>query len=155
MKSFETGIEFGNLKIRGALSITIVNEQMENSKKIISTEKAPAAIGPYSQAVECNNMLFISGQIPVAPETGEIISNRIEDQTKQVLENMRAILEKAGYTFESIVKTTVFLTDMELFASMNEVYATYFTENQPARSTISVKALPKGVSVEIEAIAMK
>lgn len=124
-------------------------------KSVIFTEKAPAAIGPYSQAIEANGMVFISGQIPVVPSTGVLAEGGIEEQTKQSFENIKAILEKAGLTTANIVKTTVFLADMSLFAGMNKVYATYFTEGFPARSAVAVKELPKGALVEIESIAVR
>ena len=124
-------------------------------KSVIFNEKAPAAIGPYSQAIEANGMVFISGQIPVVPSTGVLVEGGIEEQTKQSFENIKAILEKAGLTTANIVKTIVFLADMSLFAGMNKVYATYFTEDFPARSAVAVKELPKGALVEIESIAVR
>ncbi len=124
-------------------------------KKVIHTSDAPAAIGPYSQAVESSNILFISGQIPICPKEGKIISTTIDGQAEQVFSNIEAILKSAGYSFGQIVKTTVFLTDMSHFASMNEIYKRFFTEDCPARSTIAVKELPQGALVEIETIAMK
>lgn len=124
-------------------------------KKIISTEKAPKAVGPYSQAVEINNMLFISGQIPLNPETSKIVEGGITEQTTRVMENIKAILEKAGYSFENIVKCTCLLSDMSNFQAMNTVYATYFPENPPARAAFAVKTLPLEVLVEIECIAVK
>ncbi|MDP4270734.1 MAG: RidA family protein [Bacteroidota bacterium] len=124
-------------------------------KKVIATNQAPAAIGPYSQAVEVNNMLFASGQIPVDPATGEFASDDIVGQTVQVFKNINAILAEAGYTMDDVVKTTVFLADMSYFAEMNAVYAEEFGDCFPARSTVAVKALPKGALVEIEVIAVK
>ena len=124
-------------------------------KKVIYTEKAPAAIGPYSQAIEANGMIFISGQLPVVPSTGELAQGGIEEQTKQSFENIKAILEEAGLTTANIVKTTVFLADMSLFAGMNSVYASYFSGEFPARSAFAVKELPKGALVEIESIAVR
>lgn len=123
-------------------------------KKIIHTDKAPAAIGPYSQAIEANNMLFISGQIPVDPATG-IVPEGITAQTEQVLKNIAAILNEAGYSFDNIVKTTCLLSDIANFGAMNEVYAKFFTVNPPARAAFAVRDLPKGVLVEIESIAVK
>ncbi|MBR0077764.1 MAG: RidA family protein [Bacteroidales bacterium] len=123
-------------------------------KKVIHTDKAPKAIGPYSQAIENNGMLFISGQIPVDPATGNV-ADTIEAQTEQVLKNIGAILEEAGYTYANVVKTTCLLSDMANFKPMNEVYAKYFNENPPARAAFAVKALPMGVMVEIESIAIK
>ncbi|MDR3048026.1 MAG: RidA family protein [Bacteroidales bacterium] len=124
-------------------------------KKIIHTTHAPVAIGPYSQAVENNNMLFISGQIPVNPATAKVVEGHITEQTTQVLNNIAAILETAGYTFADIVKTTCLLSDMSNFKAMNEVYASYFKENPPARAAFAVKELPLNVLIEIEAIAIK
>lgn len=124
-------------------------------KKIISTEKAPAAIGPYSQAVQMNNTLFISGQIPINPAIGQIVDGDITVQAEQVFNNIKAILDEAGYTFADVVKTTVFIADMSLFPAMNEVYKKYYIQDCPARSTIAVKGLPLGALVEIETIAMK
>jgi 2-iminobutanoate/2-iminopropanoate deaminase len=124
-------------------------------KKIIATTNAPQAIGPYSQAVETQDMLFISGQIPIDPITGKIVDGGIKEQTVQVLKNIVAILETAGLTYNNVVKTTVFLTDMANFKEMNEIYANCFKENPPARSTIAVKALPLNAMVEIETIALK
>lgn len=124
-------------------------------KKIISTTNAPAAIGPYSQAVEANGTLYISGQLPVDPTTGEFASEEVKGQTAQVFKNIKAILTEAGYTIDNVVKTTVFLADMSLFADMNGVYADQFGETFPARSTVAVKGLPKGALVEIETIAAK
>lgn len=120
--------------------------------KKISTNKAPAAIGPYSQAIVCGNMLFTSGQIPIDPATGEISGADITAQAEQVMQNLAAVLEEAGATFQSAVKTTCFLADMADFAAFNAVYAKYFTEN-PARSCVAVKTLPKNVLVEVEVIA--
>ena len=124
-------------------------------KRIIHTEKAPAALGPYSQAVEVNGTIFVSGQIPFVPETMSLISEDIQDQTKQSLENVKAILEAAGYTFKNVVKATVFIKNMEDFALMNEVYNEYLGNIRPARACVEVARLPKDVKVEIEVIAMK
>ena len=123
-------------------------------KKIIATNNAPAAIGPYSQAVELNGTLFISGQIPVNPATGEMPQG-IEAQTRQVLKNIGAILEADGLTYNDVVKTTVMIADMADFAAMNAVYAEFFTEDKPARVCFQAAALPKNALVEIEAIAGK
>lgn len=120
--------------------------------KKISTTKAPAAIGPYSQAIVCGNMLFTSGQIPIDPATGEVNGTDITAQAEQVMQNLAAVLEEAGATFQSAAKTTCFLADMGDFAAFNAVYAKYFTEN-PARSCVAVKTLPKNVLVEVEVIA--
>lgn len=123
-------------------------------KKIIFTEKAPKAIGPYSQAVEVNGTLYISGQVPVNPETGNI-PDGIKEQTEQVMKNIGAILEEAGYSFNDVVKSTCLLSDMDNFAAMNEVYGSYYTENPPARAAYGVVKLPLGALVEIETIAVK
>ncbi len=124
-------------------------------KRIISTDKAPQAIGPYSQAVEANGILFISGQIPIDPVTGKIVEGGIKEQTRQVLENVKAILEAAGYTLDDVVKSTVFLKDLNDFAQMNEVYAEFYNQNPPARAAFQVAKLPLDVLVEIETIAVK
>ncbi|MEN8250978.1 MAG: RidA family protein [Bacteroidota bacterium] len=123
------------------------------SKNIINTEKAPAPIGPYSQAVEVNGMLFVSGQIPIIPETGAMEEGGIEDETKQVMENLKAILEAAGGNMSNIVKTSIFVADMNDFVAVNGVYGQYFESDPPARETIAVKTLPKNVNVEISCIA--
>ncbi len=124
-------------------------------KKVIFTEKAPAAIGPYSQAIEANGMVFVSGQLPVDPATGGFAPGGVTEQTTQSFENIKNILAAAGLTTANIVKTTVFLADMSLFAEMNAVYAKYFDGDFPARSAVAVKALPKNALVEIECIAVK
>jgi 2-iminobutanoate/2-iminopropanoate deaminase len=123
------------------------------SKKIIHTTAAPGAIGPYSQAIQTGNLLFVSGQIPINPATNELVMDNIQDETKQVMENLKAVLSAANVGFENIVKTTIFLSDMSLFAAVNEIYGSYFTGDYPARETVAVKGLPKGVNVEISAIA--
>ncbi|MCB2220047.1 MAG: RidA family protein [Bacteroidetes bacterium] len=124
-------------------------------KKIIQTNKAPGAIGPYSQATEINGMLFISGQVPLNPETGKVIPGGIKEQTQQVMENIGAILTSAGYTFDDVVKSTCLLSDMNNFAAMNEVYGQYYSVNPPARAAYGVVQLPLGVMIEIETIAVK
>ena len=124
-------------------------------KKVISTNNAPAAIGPYSQAIEVNGMIFISGQTPIDPLTGELVSGGVKEQTAQCFKNIRAILDEAKLTVENIVKTTVFLGDMSYFADMNEVYASQFNGAFPARSAIAAKGLPKNCMVEIEVIAVR
>lgn len=124
-------------------------------KKVIFSNQAPAAIGPYSQAIEVNNLIFVSGQLPVDANTGEFVPGGVAEQTRQSLTNMQYILKEAGLTMENVVKTTVFLADMSLFADMNEVYATFFEGSFPARSAFAVKALPKGALVEIECIASR
>lgn len=124
-------------------------------KKIIFTEKAPAPIGPYSQAVLAGNTLYVSGQIPLNPDSGELVMNSIEEQTKQVMENLNAVLSEAGMSFENVVKATIFITDMNDFAKINGVYGNYFSENNaPARETVQVSRLPKDVNVEISVIAV-
>jgi 2-iminobutanoate/2-iminopropanoate deaminase len=123
-------------------------------KEIICTEAAPKAIGPYSQAVRVGNFVFLSGQIPNDPATGQVIEGTIEKQTERVLENMKAVLRAAGLTFENVVKTTVFLRNLNDFNYMNEVYARYFSKNPPARSTIQAARLPREVAIEIDAIAV-
>lgn len=123
-------------------------------KTIISTPKAPAAIGPYSQAVKIGNVLYTSGQIALTPETMEVISGGITEQSKQVLDNLVQVLAAADVDMESVVKTTCFLSDMNNFADFNEVYATYFSDQPPARSCVEVSRLPKDVLVEVEAIAI-
>lgn len=124
-------------------------------KTIIRTDKAPNPVGPYSQAVEAGGFLFCSGQIAINPETNQVFTGPIEEQAKQVLENIRAVLDQAGMTFQNVVKTTIYLINMNDFATVNEVYARYFSEQPPARSTIAVSALPKGVHVEIEVLAKR
>ena len=124
-------------------------------KKIISTKKAPAAIGPYSQAVEINGMLFVSGQIPVDPETGKLVEGGITEQTLCVLRNLGAILEQAGYSYHDVVKSTCMLASISDFKAMNEVYSTFYTEKQPSRVTYAVKELPLGALIEIDAIAVR
>lgn len=123
-------------------------------KKAIATEKAPGAIGPYSQAIAAGGMLYLSGQIAIDPASGTIEARTIEDQTRQAIENMRAILHAAGADLSDVVKTTVFLQDMDDFAAMNAVYGEYFPEPYPARSAVQVVRLPKGAMVEIEAVAV-
>ncbi len=123
-------------------------------KEIISTENAPGAIGPYSQAIKAGNMVFCSGQIPIDPATGEFVSHVVSEQTEQVLKNLTAVLEAAGTDLSGVVKTTVFLSDMNDFVEMNEVYARFFGENKPARATVQAARLPRDAKVEIECIAL-
>ena len=123
-------------------------------KKIISTTEAPAAVGPYSQAVRAGSTIYCAGQIPLDPKTGQIVSQDISDQTRRVLDNITAVLRSEGLSFENIVKTTIFLTDLNDFQTVNEIYASYFTKEPPARSTVQVAALPKNARVEIEVIAV-
>ncbi|MCK5774933.1 MAG: RidA family protein [Bacteroidales bacterium] len=124
-------------------------------KKVIFTENAPKAIGPYSQAIEKNGQLFISGQVPVDPTTSKVVEGGINAQTEQVMKNIEAILEEAGYSFADVVKSTCLLSDMANFAAMNEIYGRYYAENPPARAAFAVKELPLGVLVEIETLAIK
>ena len=121
--------------------------------KAISTQKAPAAIGPYSQAIKVGNLVYTSGQIPIDPATGNFVEGGIKEQTRQSLTNVQAILEEAGLTMGDVVKTTVFMADMADFADMNAVYSEFFAEPYPARSAVAVKTLPKGALVEIEVVA--
>lgn len=123
-------------------------------KEIIQTEYAPNAIGPYSQAVKANGLIFASGQIPIDPQTGQFVPGGVAEQTEQVLKNLSAVLEAAGSGLDRIVKTTVFLADMQEFAAMNEVYARFFKESPPARATVEAAGLPRAARVEIEAIAL-
>ena len=123
--------------------------------KAISTTNAPKAIGPYSQAIQVGNFIFTSGQIPIDPSTGTIVDGGIKAQARQSLQNIKAIMEESGIEMKNIIKTTVFLSDMNDFSEMNEVYAEFFTEPYPARSAVAVKTLPKGALVEIEAVAEK
>lgn len=135
------------------LTISIFSKELNQmSKEIISTKNAPQAIGPYSQAVKTGNLMFISGQIPLNPETGDLVSGSIEDEANQVLNNIKSICEAAGNSLEDIVKITIFLTDLDNFAIVNEVMKEHFSEPYPARATIEVSGLPLGVNVEIEAI---
>jgi len=123
-------------------------------RKVIATSEAPAAVGPYSQAIAAGNTLFCAGQIPLVPVTGELISGGVTEQTKQVLENVGAVLRANGMTYSNVVKTTVFMMDLAHFGDMNAVYQQYFTAPFPARSTVQVAGLPKGAQVEIEVIAV-
>ena len=122
-------------------------------KKVFNSDKAPAPIGPYSQAVAANGMLYISGQIPIVPANGTLVEGNIQAETKQVMENLGAILNEAGLNFDHVIKTSIFITSMNGFALINEVYGSYFGENPPARETVQVSALPKFVNVEISCIA--
>ena len=124
-------------------------------KKVISTANAPQAIGPYSQAIEAGGFVFVSGQIPLIPATGELVEGSVEVQTARVLENLKAILEAAGSSLESVVKTTVYITNMDDFAKVNGIYGQYFQENPPARVCVEVSKLPKGALVEIDVIAAR
>lgn len=124
-------------------------------KQIINTTKAPSPIGPYNQAVLINDVLYVSGQIGINPETNDLVLNSIEEESHQVMKNLKAVLAEVGYSFNNIVKTTIFLTDMGLFPKVNEIYGSYFTSDFPARETVAVAGLPKGVNVEISVIAYK
>ena len=124
-------------------------------KKVILSSKAPAPIGPYSQAIEANGTLYVSGQIPIDPATGEVVAGGIEPQAKQVMQSLQALLQEAGYSFDQVVKTTILLDDLANFAKVNEIYGSYFGEGAPARETYQVAKLPKGVAVEISCIAVK
>jgi 2-iminobutanoate/2-iminopropanoate deaminase len=121
--------------------------------EVVATENAPAAIGPYSQAIKANGMVFCSGQIPIDPATGQFVSDDVAGQTEQVFKNLEAVLKAAGSGLEKVVKTTVFLADMNDFAAMNDVYARFFTENKPARATVQAARLPRDARVEVECIA--
>ncbi|MDQ3982481.1 MAG: RidA family protein, partial [Actinomycetota bacterium] len=123
------------------------------SKKVVSTPSAPAAVGPYSQAIVSNGLVFCSGQVPLDPATGELVGGTIADQTRRCMENLAAVLEAAGSGFANVVKVTVFLTDMDDFAELNEAYGEFFGDEPPARATFAVAALPKGAQVEIECVA--
>jgi len=123
--------------------------------KAVHTDKAPAAIGPYSQAIDTGALIYTSGQIPIDPSTGQVVSGGIKEQTAQVLENLKNVLEAAGSGMEKVIKTTVFMKDLSDFSAMNEVYAKYFSEPYPARSCVEVNRLPKDVLIEIEAVALK
>lgn len=124
------------------------------AKRVVTTDKAPGAIGPYSQAVVGNGFVFVSGQIPFDPATGQVVPGGVTEQTKRVLENVKAVLEAAGASLSDVVKTNVYLTDMNTFADMNEVYASYFISDPPARAAVEVRRLPRDVMVEIEAVAL-
>ncbi|RYE55463.1 MAG: RidA family protein [Sphingobacteriales bacterium] len=124
-------------------------------KKVINTPNAPAPIGPYSQAVIANGFLFLSGQVAINPEKGLVVQSSIAEEAHQVMRNIKAVLLEAGYDFEDVVKTTIFLSDMSLFTEINEIYGTYFENTFPARETVAVKGLPKGVNVEISVTAYK
>ena len=131
------------------------HENPRTKCKVISTKMAPAAIGPYSQAIQVGNLVFTSGQIPIEPSTGAFVEGGIKEQTRQSLANVKAILEEVGLSMSNVVKTTVFMADMNDFADMNSIYAEFFSEPYPARSAVAVKTLPKGALVEIEVIAEK
>ncbi len=123
-------------------------------KESVSTPNAPQAIGPYSQAIKANGFIFVSGQIPLDPKTGQLVAGTIEDQTHRVLQNLKAILEAGGSQLNQVVRTTIFLKDMNNFSKVNEIYASYFTQPFPARATVEVARLPKDVAVEIDVVAL-
>ena len=144
--------------LRSALPLGLSKNSAERENprtkcKVISTKKAPAAIGPYSQAIQVGNLVYTSGQIPINPSTGAFVEGGIKEQTRQSLTNVKGILEEAGLSMSNVVKTTVFMADMGDFAEMNAVYAEFFSEPYPARSAVAVKTLPKGALVEIEVVA--
>jgi reactive intermediate/imine deaminase len=134
--------------------LTFSKEPNQMTKEIISTENAPQAIGPYSQAVKAGNLIFISGQVPLNPKTGDLVTESIEDQARQVLDNVKSICESAGQSLDDIVKISIFLTDLSNFSVVNDVMMEYFSEPYPARATVEVSGLPLGVNVEIEAIVL-
>lgn len=123
------------------------------NKRVVTTEHAPRAIGPYSQAVRCNDLLFVSGQIPIDPNTSQLVDGTIEDRTRRVMENIRAILAAAGATFADVVKATIYVTDLRDFAAINSIYGAYFSSDPPARATVQVAALPLGSPIEIDVVA--
>jgi 2-iminobutanoate/2-iminopropanoate deaminase len=144
----------GELQIWNYENIQLIKEGRVVKKKVIQTERAPKAIGPYSQAIQAGSFLFLSGQIPLDPKTGELVKGDIGQQTKQVLENIEGILESQKLRMENVVKTTLFLKDIGNFDRVNEVYRTYFPSSPPARSTVEVARLPRDAEIEIEAIAL-
>ncbi len=123
-------------------------------KEIIYTKNAPEPIGPYSQAIKVDSTVYVSGQIPLDPKSGHIVSNKVEEQTHQVISNLKSVLAAAGLTLEDVVKTSIFLTDLSQFGTVNEIYGSYFASSAPARETVEVKALPKGSQVEISCVAV-
>jgi 2-iminobutanoate/2-iminopropanoate deaminase len=145
---------FFTLLLKCTVCLRTEKEAIRIVRDIIKTERAPAAIGPYSQAIRAGGFVFASGQIPLDPQTGEFVPGGVAEQTEQVMRNLSAVLEAAGTSLESVVKTTVFLADMNDFAVMNEVYGRYFKENPPARATVQAARLPRDARVEIEVIAL-
>ncbi|MFZ5518381.1 MAG: RidA family protein [Candidatus Zhuqueibacterota bacterium] len=137
------------------LLLTACSGPTEDSKKVINSPRAPKAIGPYSQAIQVGNTLYCSGQIAMNPETGELVQDSIEAETKQVLDNLGAVLQEAGMDYSDVVSATVFMSNMEFYKQINDVYARYFTEKPPARAAVQVANLPKYVNVEIACIAVK
>ena len=141
--------------LAGCLTLRSQSDSMESvSVKSVKSDKAPAAIGPYSQAIKAGGFVFVSGQIPIDPQTGQFVAGGIAEQTERVLKNLAAVLEAAGSGLDRVVKTTVFLADMKEFAGMNEVYATFFSGPPPARATVAAAGLPRDARVEIEAVAL-
>lgn len=136
------------------MNIATCAEKKAMAKQIINTEKAPKPIGPYNQAVKAGDLLFISGQVAIHPQTNELIAGDAAAETKQVMQNLQAILTEASLTFEHVVKSTIFLSDMSLFSTVNEIYGSYFRGDYPARETVAVKGLPKNVNVEISMVAV-
>jgi 2-iminobutanoate/2-iminopropanoate deaminase len=153
MKRRQALITFGGVALLGP-HLLGNQKRRKKMKKVIKTDKAPKAIGPYSQAILANGMIFASGQIPIDPATGELNTGSIEDQTRLVLNNLKAVLDEGGCTFDNVIKCTVFLEDMDDFSRMNAVYAEFFNPPYPARAAVQVARLPKDVKVEIEAIAV-
>ncbi len=141
--------------VEGNEAICKINKIAIMSRQIINSEKAPAPIGPYNQSVKAGGFLFLSGQIAIDPISGEFVHNDIKAETRQVMKNLAAVLEEAKLTFDHVVKTTIFLSDMSLFADVNTVYGTYFSGDYPARETVAVKGLPKGANVEISMVAVE
>jgi 2-iminobutanoate/2-iminopropanoate deaminase len=154
MKRRNALIALGGLSAAAAGVLSGQSARSQNMKKVVKTENAPQAIGPYSQAIIANGLVFCSGQIPLVPETNALLSGAIEDQTRQVLKNVAAVLAAAGCSFDDVVKSTVFLQDMNDFAAMNKIYGGAFKEPFPARSTVQAARLPRDVKVEIEVIAL-
>jgi 2-iminobutanoate/2-iminopropanoate deaminase len=154
MKRRNALIALGGLSAAAAGVLSGQSARSQNMKKVVKTENAPQAIGPYSQAIIANGLVFCSGQIPLVPETNALLSGPIEDQTRQVLKNVAAVLAAAGCSFDDVVKSTVFLQDMNDFAAMNKIYGGAFKEPFPARSTVQAARLPRDVKVEIEVIAL-
>jgi len=144
-----------SVKSTGERRVNLANKKKNMKKKIISTTNAPGAIGPYSQAILVNGFLYTSGQICINPATNELVMTNIQDETHQVMKNLKAILTEAGLGFDAVVKTSIFLQSMNDFQAVNEVYASYFTSDFPARETVEVSKLPKGVNVEISMIAVE
>ena len=146
---------FTYCKLPIVLWILSIGLSLVMQKNIFTTNQAPAPIGPYSQAVQAGNLLFISGQVPINPATGTVEATDVAGETEQVMKNLNAVLTEAGYDFSHVVKTTIFLSDMSLFNAVNEVYGKFFAGNYPARETVAVKGLPRNVNVEISMIAAK